>query len=253
MTEGHSPYDGLREEEWPAKTKEIVEKHPLEMEELLEIVQESWNAIFSSKIGSKGFMIGKDILPKPQIMSFFLHELIPLELAARYPGVWRGEESASDKDMVYVPGAKYSIEIKASSHKKQIFGNRSYAQKTKSQKKSKSGYYLALNFEKFSASGENPRLRLVRFGWLDHSDWQGQKAASGQQARLPPAVENGKLLTSLQRRSCRIDRPARLCVASSESKRPAVLRLSGRTSRRSQTRAQVDCFAVRLLPSIRIP
>ena len=61
-------------------------------------------------------------------------------------------------------------------------------------KKSKSGYYLAINFEKFEETEELPQIRLIRFGWLDHTDWIGQSAASGQQARLPKEVENGKLV-----------------------------------------------------------
>ncbi len=49
----------------------------------------------------------------------------------------------------------------------------------------KSGYYLAVNFEKFSRTSQvNPGINLVRFGWLDLEDWQGQRAATGQQARL---------------------------------------------------------------------
>ncbi len=128
-------------------------------------------------------------------MGFFLHELIPLEIARRHPGVWRWEASAEDKDVVYIPDASYSIEIKTSSSKNKIYGNRSYAQKGKPGKKSKTGYYLAVNFEKFTKhSVVRPKLRLVRFGWIDHDDWIGQSAPTGQQARLSPEVEAGKLL-----------------------------------------------------------
>lgn len=126
-------------------------------------------------------------------MAFFLHELIPLELSTRYPGIWRGEENAADKDVVYVPDASYSIEIKTSSHPTQIFGNRSYAQQGAVGKKSKSGYYLAINFEKSIRDSDAARLRRIRFGWLDHSDWQGQTSQTGQQARLSSEVERGKL------------------------------------------------------------
>ncbi|MCU0544097.1 MAG: ScaI family restriction endonuclease [Oscillatoriaceae cyanobacterium Prado104] len=37
-------------------------------------------------------------------------------------------------------------------------------------------------------------INLVRFGWIDREDWQGQKAATGQQAKLSPDVERYKLL-----------------------------------------------------------
>jgi hypothetical protein len=129
-------------------------------------------------------------------MAFLLEALIVNEFESRYPGVWRGESSAEDKDVVYVPDTGFSIEIKTSSHPTQIFGNRSYAQRStrKSSKKEKSGYYLAVNFEKFESRSQYPRIRRVRFGWLDEEDWIGQTAATGQQARLDQMVEQGKLI-----------------------------------------------------------
>ena len=144
---------------------------------------------------SKPFKIGEDLFPRPQVMGFFLHELIPLELECRYPELWRREQQSDEKDIVYKPDRQYSVEIKTSSSARNIYGNRSYAQKTKSNKKSKSGYYLAINFQKFTSKVTSPKIVLVRFGWLDHADWQGQAAASGQQARLSSDVEKYKLLT----------------------------------------------------------
>lgn len=166
------------------------------MREVVTVVTEAWEAIFDSRIGPKGFHIGKHIFPKPQIMAFFLHELIPLEFAAMYPKLWRPERSAGDKDLVYIPDNSFSVEVKTSSHPTQIFGNRSYAQERReTSKKDKSGYYLAINFDKFDDTSSKPMLRRIRFGWLDHTDWIGQKAATGQQARLSPEVERAKLLT----------------------------------------------------------
>ena len=188
-----SPFLGLHRDLWCQKTDELISAYPLPMLELIEVVQLSWIGVFASKIGTKRFQIGKHIFPKPQIVAFFLHELIPLELASRYPGVWRGELTSADKDVVYMPDDSFSMEIKTSSHASQIFGNRSYAQQGARGKKSKSGYYLAINFDKSTKGAAIPRLRRIRFGWLDHSDWQGQVAATGQQARLSPEVERGKL------------------------------------------------------------
>lgn len=188
-----SPYAGLPVSEWEKRTRQLIAEHPLDSREIYEVVHRVWGSIFDSKIGSKPFRIGGDIFPRPQIMAFLLHELIALEFAYRYPGVWRRDETADEKDLVYIPDEKYSIEIKTSSSAKSIFGNRSYAQETASAKKSKSGYYLAINFEKFS-SAKRPEITMVRFGWLDHSDWIGQAAATGQQARLEPDVERYKLL-----------------------------------------------------------
>lgn len=188
-----SPYKSVVRESWSEKTKDLIENHPLDEKEIAEVVLESWDSIFKSSLGVKGFRIGQHIFPKPQIMGFLLHELVPLEFAARYPHLWRSEKSADDKDLVYIPDGQYSVEIKTSSNKAHIYGNRSYAQETKDKKKSKSGYYIAVNFEKFTKTNQNPKVVLIRFGWLDHTDWMGQKAASGQQARLEAYTEQVKL------------------------------------------------------------
>lgn len=190
-----SPYHSVVRENWDDRTRDLIAEHPLDEKEIVEVVLDSWDSIFKSQLGKKGFRIGERIFPKPQIMGFLLHELIPLEFEARYPGVWRAEASADDKDMVYVPDDKFSVEIKTSSNKAHIYGNRSYAQETQSGKKSKSGYYIAVNFEKFTKTRSDPKIVLIRFGWLDHTDWMGQKAASGQQARLDSFVEQVKLHT----------------------------------------------------------
>lgn len=189
-----SPYAGLPPEKWRAVTRRLLKKHPLEPKEIVDVVLSAWQSIFDSRMGTKGFRIGVDIFPKPQIMGFFLHELIPLELASRYPRTWRVDKTAAEKDIVHIPNESFSIEIKTSSNPSRIFGNRSYAQRGSSGKKAKDGYYLAVNFEKFSPKNNKPGIRRIRFGWLDSSDWIGQKAATGQQSRLPPEVENFKLL-----------------------------------------------------------
>jgi hypothetical protein len=188
-----SPYHGLPINQWQIKTRQLIQEHPLNATELYHIVLQVWNDILQSKIGSKPFQIGVDIFPKPQIMGFFLHELIPLELSYRYPNIWRGETSSTEKDMVYIPDTRFSIEIKTSSSSRNIYGNRSYAQDSDKSKKDKSGYYLAINFEKFSPKVAHPQITQVRFGWIDHEDWQGQTVATGQQARLSSDVERYKL------------------------------------------------------------
>lgn len=187
-----SPYSGLKVEKWRKRTEQLIANHPLSTQEIVEVTLRVWNDIFASKIGRKPFQIGKDIFPKPQIMAFLLHELIPLEFSERYKDIWKPEQNADDKDLVYIPDDSYSIEIKTSSSSGKIYGNRSYAQEAQLDKKSKSGYYLAINFEKFKSS-KLPRITLIRFGWIDHEDWIGQKAATGQQARLDHNTEVFKL------------------------------------------------------------
>jgi hypothetical protein len=188
----NSPYLGKPLGQWKLITKEILDQHPLTRGELKAQVLESWNDIFESELGTVRIKIGQDIFPKPQIMGFLLHELIARSLAKKHQSEWRGEEEKDDKDLVCIRNNAYSIEIKTSSHKDQVFGNRSYAQKGARSGKNKSGYYLLVNFEGFRKDLARPSIRLIRFGWIDHGDWIGQQAATGQQARLPNKVYENK-------------------------------------------------------------
>ena len=87
------------------------------------------------------------------------------------------------------------IEIKASSHATQIFANRSYAQpSSNSEIKDKNGYYLMINFEKISKSNPRPKIKMIRFGYIEHSDWIAQKAETGQQSRLSLDAYKNKLI-----------------------------------------------------------
>lgn len=186
-----NPYDNIPTENWSAKTLELIENHPLDTDEIVEIVQICWKAIFASSIGK--FKIGYEIRPKPQLMGFLLHELIPRELQSRYPERWRPQEKKDDKDIVYIPDVSMSVEMKTSSSKSKIFGNRSYAQPQSDRGKSKDGYYLTINFERFKKMGKLPKVTLIRFGWLGHADWIAQTASTGQQARLRSESDAGKL------------------------------------------------------------
>lgn len=188
-----SPYEGKSTNEWLNITIQLIKNHPLSSKELVKETLEAWENIFNSGIGAENFKIGENIFPTPQIMGFLLHELIPLKIITRFPEEWKKDKEVSEKDLVYIPDLKYSFEIKTSSSKNKIFGNRSYGQPSPNPKKDKSGYYLAINFEKFSESNR-PRIRLIRFGWLDHSDWISQKAATGQQARLTVEADKNKLI-----------------------------------------------------------
>lgn len=150
--------------------------------------------IFESRIGSMGLRIGRDVFPQPQSMGLFLHEIIPIVIASRSDGWVRGEPGRHEKDLHYSTNPGYSVEIKTSSHAKNIFGNRSYAQPATETSRSKDGYFITVNFGKFDAdSGQQPSIIRIRFGWLDHSDWKPQKAESGQQASVRPDANKHKL------------------------------------------------------------
>ncbi len=187
-----SPYNKLPKKKWLDKTKELVDKHPLR-NEIKDVVLKSWDDIFNSKIGS--FRIGKEIFPSPQILSFFLHELVAHYLSLKYPQRYKVGESKNEKDVHDLEDPSMGIEIKGSSYATQIFANRSYAQPSSdSETKDKNGYYLTINFEKISKTNPHPKITIIRFGYLEHKDWVAQKAATGQQARLTPEAYQYKLI-----------------------------------------------------------
>lgn len=198
-----SPYLGLAATQWKTKTEELVSIHPLDMGEIIDVVFEAWDGIMRTKIAGE-LQIGVDIFPQPQIIGNYLHELIPVFLEMRHPGEWSRDVEKNDKDLVYLPNRKFSVEIKTSSNANNIFGNASYGQEDSStnSSKSKDGYYLAVNFEKFQLGNPNfkPGIQKIRFGWLDHSDWHSQGASSGQQSRITPEVRDSKLLLIYDKR-----------------------------------------------------
>lgn len=192
-----SPYEGHPEEQWKEITLQLVAQYPLPPNEIVDAVLAAWDGILNTRIAGE-LQIGVDIFPSPQIMGIFLHELIPIMLERRFPGVWSRDIRKDDKDLVYLPNDFFSTEIKTSSNPNNIYGNASYGQEDSADasSKSKDGYYIAVNFEKFNQAlaGQMPRIRKIRIGWLDHSDWHSQSASSGQAATITAAVRKYKLL-----------------------------------------------------------
>lgn len=191
-----SPYEGLPVYQWKSKTEELIDQYPLDMDTMVEAVLEAWEGIFKTKIAGE-LQIGVDIFPTPQILGNYLHELIPVVLEKKFPGQWSRDIEKNDKDLIYLPDRRFSAEIKTSSNPNNIYGNASYGQEdsSDSSNKSKDGYYLAVNFEKLipGAPSFHPKIRKVRFGWLDHTDWHSQPASSGQAATIPVEVRDNKL------------------------------------------------------------
>lgn len=189
-----SPYEGYSVKEWNKITEDLIAEHPLSEEEIVDAVLDAWDRIKLTKIGGE-LQIGVDVFPSPQIMGNYLHELIPVMLARKYPGVWRKEQLKDEKDMVYIPNDFYSVEIKTSSNATNIYGNRSYGQENSENNsgKKKYGYYITVNFDMYTEINHNPRIKKIRFGWIDHSDWHAQAAATGQQAKLDKDARDHKL------------------------------------------------------------
>jgi len=185
--EKQSPYDRKKEEDWPSVTRELIVRHPLKERDILEISLETWKNVWDTKIG--GDISLQEIQPSAQMIGILFEKMFTRKLEQRYPGVWRGGIGKEDKDVVFVPDPQYSIEVKTSGQKGlKVFGNRSYvAGATKREgRKCRSGYYLTVNFYK-------QNLYLIRFGWVDESDWVRQKAETGQAAVLKSSVYRYKL------------------------------------------------------------
>lgn len=189
-----SPYERYHIREWDRITEELIAEHPLSEKEIVDAVLDAWERIKLTRIGGE-LQIGVDVFPSPQIMGNYLHEMIPVMFAHKYPGIWRKERLKDEKDMVYIPDDYYSVEIKTSSNATNIYGNRSYGQENSENNsgKKKYGYYITVNFEKYTETNYNPRIKKIRFGWIDHSDWHAQAAATGQQASLALDARNHKL------------------------------------------------------------
>lgn len=189
-----SPYFGLTDDEEKAdQTKELIKAHPLQPKIIKETVFWCWDILWKTKIGdnSTNFKL-KDLNPPAIIVGYFLEKLLGYKLQHEYPRYWRGGINKEDKDLVYIPDDKFSIEVKTSGQLgTKIFGNRSYGQELQDQsqqKKTKSGYYITINFYK-------DKITLVRFGWIDHNDWSSQNSESGQMAGLKNDVYEYKLFT----------------------------------------------------------
>ena len=181
------PYKNAETKDWRKITEKLVKKHPLSPI-IVDLCLKSWQSILNGKINTYLNMKISEMSISPQATGALLHDVIPAYVAKNVPGFRRGQ--GNEKDIVCESDDHFSVELKTSSQKS-IYGNRSY---TKSDSgKSKSGYYLAINFEKIDC--ENPRILRIQFGWLDHSDWKGQKSETGQQASLTKEAKENKLIT----------------------------------------------------------
>lgn len=133
------PYDGYDIQEWDIVTERLITAHPLAEKDIVNSVLEAWDKIMLTKVGGE-LQIGVDIFPIPQIMGEFLHELIPITLAKRYPNIFRKGLTKAEKDVVCIPNNNLSLEIKTSSDGTSLYGNRSYGQESSGNNSSKKKY-----------------------------------------------------------------------------------------------------------------
>lgn len=94
-----SPYANQPEHCWNEITEHLIAEHPLSEEDIVSAVLEAWDGIMQTRIAGE-LQIGIDIFPTPQILGNYLHELIPVILERRYPGLWSRDIMKKDKDLV---------------------------------------------------------------------------------------------------------------------------------------------------------
>lgn len=186
-----SPYAGTSVAQWAEVTRSLVQAHPLTPELIHDAAMLSWSRLWNTWVGdaSVGFPIA-EINPPATVIGYMFEKLFAKELAGRLPGAWRGGVG-SEKDLHCLVDETKSVEMKASGQLGyKIYGNRSYGQvleNADAAKKDKSGYYITVNFY-------GQTLTLLRFGWIDSSDWQAQKSPTGQMAGLGSDVYSHKLI-----------------------------------------------------------
>lgn len=188
-----SPYADKPSSAWAKITQRVLAAHPLKLETILDVATQSWDALWKTRIGAGETAIKLNNLSVPAtVVGYFFEVLFAKEMTRRFPGIWRGCEQGDEKDLVHIPNPAYSVEIKTSAQMGlRVYGNRSYGQQLQNQqlaKKEKSGYYITVNFFKRS-------LSLIRFGWIDATDWRPQASPTGQMAGLPDEVYRFKLVT----------------------------------------------------------
>lgn len=183
-----NPYENVPVEKWYEITCGLVDRHPL-TPTIVDLCLKSWESILHGKINTYLNMSIREMSISPQATGALLHDVIPEYISKNINGFRKG--IGKEKDIVCEYNDFYSLELKTSSSEKFIYGNRSYAKSDSG--KSKSGYYLVINFEKIQ--GNNPEILLIRMGWLNHSDWAEQESETGQQAALKKEAQEYKLIT----------------------------------------------------------
>ncbi|MBB3963691.1 ScaI family restriction endonuclease [Rhizobium metallidurans] len=189
-----SPYAGHPREEWPEITRRLVDVFPLQPDQLLQFVDSAWSNLFNSSFGESGLKIGTDILLPAQATGVLLERLIAVEMQKSLEG-WRGGRTKTEKDIICETDLKFSFEIKTSSSRSGLYGNRSTGHRAEGRTKFRSGYYLVINYKLPTEDNSSREIINVRFGWIDDDDWVGQAQPTGQQASIGVGLARLKLIT----------------------------------------------------------
>ena len=190
-----SPYKSDAPETWLDTTKALVDNFPINPDEIIDVVMEAWENLYSSSFGSGQLVIGKDIFLPAQATGVILEKLISGVLSGRYPKTWKSGSAKIEKDVVNLKDDEFSFEIKTSSSASGLYGNRSTGFKSSRSKKSRTGYYLVINYLLPKEDELDKKIIKIRLGWIDDEDWVGQAKASGQAASIGAKLAKVKLIT----------------------------------------------------------
>lgn len=189
-----SPYKDHPRSQWLHITNALVERFPLTMESLVGIVEDAWSDLYTSSFGATGLKIGTDILLPAQATGVILEKLIAVHISKKFPG-WRGGREKFEKDIIFEDELEYSFEIKTSSSRSGLYGNRSTGHRAAGRTKFRSGYYPVINYKLPRESDLSREIQNIRFGWIDDEDWVGQAQPTGQQASIGVDLARLKLVT----------------------------------------------------------
>ena len=191
-----SPYRFHRKTQWLEITKTLIQGFPIPTDALIDMSHYAFEDVFRTRVGSSNVPLASVDLSggtRGGIIGGFFEYLFINKLIedTTGPPQWRFGSQNNEPDMVYIPDPFYSLELKTSSQRNSIWGSSSKVHKTARLTKDGSGFYLVVNYE-FKAK---PELTLLRFGWLDDTDWQGSKSAASASSKVIREHANLKLLT----------------------------------------------------------
>ena len=189
-----SPYNNHPMETWKTITQRLVNEFPLSADTILGFVDKAWDNLFDSSFGKSELKIGVDIMLPAQATGVLLERLIAVEMQNSIKE-WRGGNIKIEKDIVCESDDRFSFEIKTSSSKTGLYGNRSTGHRADGRTKFRSGYYLVINYKLPTDTDSSKHIHNVRFGWIDDDDWVGQAQPTGQQASIGVNLARLKLIT----------------------------------------------------------
>ena len=190
----NSPYANRPLNKWEEITKQLVLQFPVKKHEIRKVVEDSFKDYLNLTISEFKLQVGKDIFFPAQATGVVIQKLITLRLSKLQINTWRDGDKKSEKDVVNIKKNQFSFEIKTSSSKSGIFGNRSMGHISKNKTKERSGYYLIINYKLPKEEDKEFQIYKIRFGWIDDNDWKGQNSPTGQQSTISSDCKSYKLV-----------------------------------------------------------